>query len=154
MKKVSEIARERKRKRYRVLCLREGNISSDAIAWRFSTRGTLLQETGGSRGLSMSCNGQPDLWGGPSNFPVDGGKLVGQVAYYHFSIRRARGRCVRVDTSHARALPCHYVHSVLVPLALDKGIGDVRGCSLWLVWVGLTIWIHGTVITTVLPLSF
>lgn len=50
-------------------------------------------------------------------------------------------------------LLCHRVHSVLVPLALDKGIGDVRGCSLWLVWVGLTIWIHGTVITTVCSLS-
>lgn len=37
----------------------------------------------------------------------------------------------------------------MLPVALDKGIGRARGCcSLWLVWVRLTIWIHGTVITT------
>jgi len=62
----------------------------------------------------------------------DGGKLVGQVAYYHFSIRRTRGRCVlsRPSVRACETLLCRRVHSVLVPLALDKGIGDVRGCSL------------------------
>lgn len=78
-----------------ILCLREGNISSERNSrGGFRHRARYYGEAVGARGLSMSCNGQPDLWGGPSNFPVDGGKLVGQVAYYHFSIRRARGRSV------------------------------------------------------------
>lgn len=83
----------------------------------------------------MSCNGQPDLWGGPSNFPVDGGKLVGQVAYYHFSIRRARGRCV-----HA----CGHVVRSRTPVSLrtlDVGPFGIRqgyrGCSGVLVVIGV-----------------
>jgi len=74
------------------------------------------------------------------------------ITISRFDVREV-GACSRPCVRACETLPCHRVHSVLVPLALDKGIGDVRGCSLWLVWVGLTIWIHGTVITTVLPLS-
>lgn len=65
----------------------------NAMPSRFSTKSVLLWKAGASRS-SISCNGQSDLWGDPSNFPVDGGKLVGQVAYYHFSIRHTRGWCV------------------------------------------------------------
>lgn len=87
----------------------------------------------------MSCNGQPDLWGGPSNFPVDGGKLVGQVAYYHFSIRRARGRCVR-----ACVRACEHVarsRTSVSPRTLGVGPFGIRqgyrGCSGVLVVIGV-----------------
>lgn len=99
--------------------------------------GSVITGRPGLEVLRCPATVRPDLWGGPSNFPVDGGKVVGQVAYYHFSIRRASGTvraCLRAmcvnGVAHARAPPCHRVHSLLVPLALDKGIGDVRGCSL------------------------
>lgn len=66
-----------------------------------------------------------------------------------------RRRCVGTRT-HTHTLFRVFVlcTAALVPVALDKGIGDARGCcSLWLVWVRLTIWIHGTVITTLRHLS-
>lgn len=101
----------------------------------FRRRASLLRKAG-TRGLPMSCNGQPDLWGGPSNFPVDGGKLVGQVAYYHFSIRRARGwcvlasvrACVRVNT------PVSPGTLAVSPFGIRQGY---RGCSGMLVVIGV-----------------
>lgn len=41
------------RMRYRVLCLREGNISSDAIAWRFSTKGVVITKGRDSRSFDV-----------------------------------------------------------------------------------------------------
>jgi len=92
----------------------------------------------------MSCNRQRGhLWGGPSNFPVDGGKLVGQVAYYHFSIRRANGTvracslaCVRVNgVGRARARPRVTAYTLAVsPFGIRQGY---RGCSGVLVVIGV-----------------
>lgn len=105
----------------------------------FRRRASLLRKAG-TRGLSMSCNGQPDLWGGPSNFPVDGGKLVGQVAYYHFSIRRARGRCVLASVrTCVRA--CVRVNTPVSPGTLGVSPFGIRqgyrGCSGVLVVIGV-----------------
>lgn len=83
----------------------------------------------------MSCNGQPDLWGSPSNFPVDGGKLVDQVAYYHFSIRRARGRCVHACGHIARSRTPVSLRTLGVgPFGIRQGY---RGCSGVLVVIGV-----------------
>lgn len=87
----------------------------------------------------MSCNGQLDLWGGPSNFPVDGGKLVGQVAYYHFSIRRAKGRCVVRECVRADMFPGS--RTLVSPGILGVSPFGIRqgyrGCSGVLVVIGV-----------------
>lgn len=82
------------------------------------------------------------------------------ITISRFDVREMRrggsAGCVGIHTRTHPLSPFALYIACVLPVALDKGIGRARGCcSLWLVWVRLTIWIHGTVITTPpLPPSF
>lgn len=86
----------------------------------------------GLLGLStLSGNGRTDLWGCPLNFPVVGGKRVGQVAYYHFSIRRARKLPVAVRVyTYSKAVR----YTDVSPSGIRQGY---RGCLGVLVVIGV-----------------
>lgn len=102
-------------------------ISRDAmLVTRVSAKGTLLRK---ARGLSVSCNGQSESLG--MSFEFSSRRRESLSAKLHITISRfdvretGENACLRA-CEHV-ALPCHRVHAALVPLALDKGIGDVRG---------------------------